>query len=521
MMAYVSKKNKPKTVHELLSELTDTLKQQAEKPNLYGYKPYPQQENFHQSQKFGRLFLGGNQSGKSTSGVVEALWWVTKKHPHRQFHTSLPIHGRIVVVDFMEGMEKIVLPELKRWCPPVELYSGSWLDAWDSYRRTLTFANGGTIEFLSYEQDLEKHAGTKRHFVYFDEEPPEAIFGENMARLLAQEDAGWWIAMTPVEGITWVFDRFVEPKEVVEDVDVFLVNTEENIYLPEGTVKRTLGNLSEDERKVRQQGSFVPKGGRVYPEFQISIHGLADPEWRPPKSWTIWTSMDAGFNNPTCVLWTAVSPDMEHIITFYEMYANELIVDDWAKKILEFEKQWDLNVYCRTGDPAMKQRSPITGTSLQMEYAVRGINLALDSIPKDTSIGVNKIKQYLRPNPRRRNRPFWEAVGERCPNLVDQMRKLQWDYVQSNKLRSQQNRPETIKKLNDHAPDALRYNFTCFPDLTKVQLESSQEDPLYNPWDWQQTLVNMATRPSNVFAPVKPSKAKSVDDDWEMEYFDE
>lgn len=519
---YVRKGKEALSISEMLSQVSETLLAQAEKPNLYGYKPYPKQEDFHKSQKFGRIFLGGNQSGKTTGGCVEAIWWVTKRHPYRKFDTSLPMHGRICCVDFMEGMEKIVLPELKRWVIPSDLKNGSWLDSWDSYRRTLILEDGSDIEFLSYEQDLEKHAGTKRNFIYFDEEPPESIFGENMARLLAQSDAAWWIAMTPVEGITWIYDRFVEPKEAVDDVDVFLVDTEENIYLPEGTVKRTLGNLSADEKKIRQHGSFVPKGGRVYPEFQVSIHGVADEAWRPPPGWTIWMSMDAGFNNPTCILWTAVAPNMEHLVTFNELYASELIVEDWVTKIKDFEKSWNLEVYCRTGDPAMKQRSPITGTSLQMEYATRGINLALDSIPKDTSIGVNKIKQYLRPNPRRNNRPFWEIVGARCPNLVDQMRKLQWDYVQSNKLRSQQNRPETIKKLHDHAPDAIRYNFTCFPDLTEHQLKSTESLDEYVPWSYQQTLVNMATKPSNAFAPAVRRKRKDpeLEDDWEAEFFD-
>jgi phage terminase large subunit-like protein len=512
------------SLSEMLAQLTEGLSTHAEKPNLYGYKPYPQQENFHSSQKFGRIFCGGNQSGKTTGGTVEAIWWATKRHPYRKFNTVLPMHGRICCVDFMEGMEKIVLPEVKRWVLPSDLKNGSWLDSWDSYRRTLTFEDGSDIEFLSYEQDLEKHAGTKRNFIYFDEEPPEAIFGENMARLLAQQDAGWWIAMTPIEGITWIADRFIEPKEEIEDVDVFLVDTEENIYLPPGTVKRTLGNLSEDEKKIRQHGSFIPKGGRVYPEFQSTIHAVVPDTWRPPEGWAIWMSMDAGMNNPTCILWTAVAPNMESIVTFNEIYASDMIVSDIAKRIKEFETEWNLDIYCRTGDPAMKQRNQVTGTSMAMEMAKLGYNLALDSIPKDVTIGVNKIKQYLRPNPRRNNKPYWEIVGNRCPTLVDQMKKLQWDYVHSPKQRSQQNKPETIKKYKDHAPDAIRYNFTCFPDLSMQQLTSQTSLDDYLPWDWQQTLVNMANKPANAYAPVGKRKyvpsVMDYEDDWEVEFYD-
>src|SRR6476659_11156773 len=197
MSKYIGKKNAPLSMADMLSQIKEGLIQQAEKPNLYAYKANPKQAKLHEEPRFGRIYIGGNQSGKTTGSVVEALWWATKKHPFRKFKTQGPIHGRIVVVDFLEGMEKIVLPQIMRWIPLIELKNESWLDSWDSYRRTLTFANGSTIEFLSYEQDLEKHAGTKRNFIYFDEEPPESIYGENMARLLAQKDAGWWCAMTP------------------------------------------------------------------------------------------------------------------------------------------------------------------------------------------------------------------------------------------------------------------------------------------------------------------------------------
>jgi hypothetical protein len=104
------------------------------------------------------------------------------------------------------------------------------------------------------------------------------------------------------------------------------------------------------------------------------------------------------------------------------------------------------------------------------------------------------------------------------------MKKLQWDYVHSPKQRSQQNKPETIKKYKDHAPDAIRYNFTCFPDLSMQQLTSQTSLDDYLPWDWQQTLVNMANKPANAYAPVGKRKyvpsVMDYEDDWEVEFYD-
>lgn len=98
--------------------------------------------------------------------------------------------------------------------------------------------------------------------------------------------------------------------------------------------------------------------------------------------------------------------------------------------------------------------------------------------------------------------------------LCDQMRKLQWEYIQSEKLRSQTNQPERIKKLHDHAPDAIRYMFTQFPDLARP--EEEVYDPLVGN-DYLATLVAMAEKPDNVYAPVGYKKPKQ--DDWTEEYF--
>lgn len=520
MSKYIGKKNTPMSTEDMLKAIKDGIDQQSEKPNLYAYTPHDKQIPFHEDPRFGRLFVGGNQSGKTTACVVEAIWWCTKKHPYRKFHTLGPIHGRVVVVDFLEGMEKIVLPEFKRWIPLIELKNQSWLDSWDNYRRTLTFANGSTLEFLSYEQDLEKHAGTKRNFIYFDEEPPEGIFGENMARLLAQQDAGWWCAMTPTKGISWTDDRFVHPPDneklkVEATVLVIEVDTIDNqAHLPEGTVERTLGMLSADERKMRAHGTYMPRGGRVYPEFQISIHGNVGRDWMPPKSWTVWMAMDSGWTNPTAVLYTAVSPDGKQIITFQEFVDKGLTVKEWSKIMKNYEASMGIEIYNRVGDPAMNQHREITGTSVIIEYSKLGIYIATDGIPRGEAgvkIGVEKVKQYLAGDP-----PHWQISSSRCPILCDQMKKLQWDFIQSDKLRSQVNQPERIKKLHDHAPDAIRYMFTQFPDLAR------HEDEVYDPVvenDYLATLVKMAERPDNVYAPGGPKRWIQRHNDWEEEIF--
>jgi len=71
----------------------------------------------------------------------------------------------------LQGIEKIILPELAKWIPPSDLIKQSWEESYNRGLRTLTLANGSFVEMMTYEMELEKFAGTSRHFIHFDEEP--------------------------------------------------------------------------------------------------------------------------------------------------------------------------------------------------------------------------------------------------------------------------------------------------------------------------------------------------------------
>src|SRR4030095_13273821 len=199
----------------ILAQINAGIKRQAVSPNLYAYVPHEKQRLFHQSTKHTKLYIGGNRSGKTTGGVTEDIFWAIGKHPFRKVPDT-PTRGRVVAVDFIQGVEKIILPEFGRWVPPSYLINGSWEDSYNKQLRTLELTNGSFIEFMSYDQDLEKFSGTSRHYVHYDEEPPKHIFNECQARLI-DTDGSCWLTMTPVEGMTWVFeDLFDKPDEDVE-----------------------------------------------------------------------------------------------------------------------------------------------------------------------------------------------------------------------------------------------------------------------------------------------------------------
>ena len=439
-----------------LSMIADALRSQATLPNMYAYRPHNKQRPFHESTAKKKLYIGGNRSGKTTAGIIEDLWWATGRHPFRAVPQG-GVRGRIISVDFLNGIEKIIFPQIKQWCPVSDLKGGSFEAAYDKQLRTLHFKNGSFIEFMSYDQDLDKFAGTSRHFIHFDEEPPEDIYTENLARLV-DTGGSFWITMTPVEGMTWVYETLYEPAaEGSKSIFVVEVSMTDNPYLDPEAVQSFLEGLSPDERVAREHGRFVQLGGLIYKEFNVGKHVVSP--FTPPKDWLWVASLDHGFNNPTAWLWHAVSHDGS-IVTFEEHYKEQWTVELHAKKVHEINAQYGRVPDFYIGDPSIAQTSAITATSIHTEYVTRGIPIVLGN--NDVKAGINRIARYLKD--RGDGQPHW-VITENCQNLVREMRRYRWKTYANKRVANANNLQEEPHKKNDHACDSARYFFMSRPDL--------------------------------------------------------
>lgn len=460
---------------DLLNQVITGLRTAAVRPNVLGYVPHEKQSVFHSSSTKGRLYIGGNRSGKTTAGVVEGIWRLTGKHPTAKAPfiatPEKPIRGRVIGVDYPNGIEKILLPEYARWTPASELRGGSWDSAYQARLKTLFFANGSQVEFMSYDQDIDKFAGTSRDFEHFDEEPPEEVFNENIARLI---DTGgpWWMTMTPVEGMTWIYDKIYLPGSEGKAKHITIVEAamEENPHLNKSEVELYLSGLDADERRARGQGKFIQMGGLVFKSLDPKVHfsfpddeDFIDINQLKSQAWKWYCSLDHGYNNPTAVLWHAVNGNNE-VVTFGEHYAREMTVQEHAEIIHAKNATYGRKPDIWVCDPALGQRSGITGTSIHQEYASHGIVFALGN--NDVLNGVNKMNQYLRVN---NGHAHWRIQGQ-CHNLMKEIARLRWKTYASKKVGSQNNKQELIHKKDDHAPDSARYFFTLMPDLTPDQL---------------------------------------------------
>jgi phage terminase large subunit-like protein len=462
---------------EALRRLGEGLQEASHQPNLYDYIPSSKQKLFHEDANPDRLYIGGNRSGKSLGSTIEAIWWLTHTHPHRQTPEG-PVRGRVVAVDFLNGVDKIILPLYKQWLPKTYLINGSWEQSYSRERHVLTLNNGSFVEFMSQDQDLDKFAGSSRHFVHFDEECPQTVFRECLARLV-DTDGVWWMSQTPVQGMEWIYDDIYMPaKKGEKNIGIVEAEMADNPTLSREAIDKFLDMLPEEERAIRSKGQYVHLGGSVFPDFTPQTHTIEKGVFTPTPEHRIIRTMDSGYTNPTVWLWLAVDEE-NNVTVFKEHYRAKLTVEEHATIVnqmtRDIENQYGCKVWLTTGDPAIKQTKEQTGTSVQQEYQKYGIYIVVDMIPTDRRIGLERIRQYLKLN-KKSKRPHL-MITDDCPYLIAELPKLRWKKWASPKIAEQNNKLEDIRDRDNHCYDALKYAMTFMSDLapTKYEVNANTE----------------------------------------------
>lgn len=451
--------------NDALRLIMEGLKKQVYAPNMHRYVPHPKQLEFHEDQHKERLFVAGNRSGKSLSCVIEGIYYLTHTHPYRKTPDG-PVRGRVVAVDFLNGIDKTILPLYKQWLPVEYLIDGLWEKSYSQERHTLTLNNGSFVEFMSQDQDLDKFSGTSRHFIHFDEECPRIIFDECLMRLI-DTDGDWWISETPVAGMEWIYDDLYEPaKEGTRDIGLIEASMSDNIYLPASGRERLLSMFTAEERLMREKGQYTTVTGQLFRDYHDTpTHDggnvVDDTMVKLEQHDRLYLTGDHGFNAPTAWLWVIAKPN-KTLIVWKEWYKTQTTVEDHAAAIKRINAEIGRDPYLIFGDPAMNQKSGITGDSIVAEYARWGIQVQTKGITRDKLVGVNKVNQYLKQNPKT-DLPFL-LVAASCENTRREVKGAKAARIVNKLVASRKNAPEGMREKDDHTPDAIRYLVTAMPD---------------------------------------------------------
>ncbi|MCX4362718.1 MAG: terminase family protein [Clostridia bacterium] len=240
-----------------------------------GEKVHKKQLEFHKCQKRNRWVFGGNRSGKTECGAVEAVWWARGIHPYRQNRNN--VSGWIVSLSYEVqrdvAQSKFLSYLNPDWIADIVMLSGKKGSAEYGVIDYVLVKNvlGGTskVSFKSCDQGREKFQGASLDFVWFDEEPPKDVYDECRMRIIDRV-GDIWGTMTPLKGLTWVYDEIYLNSSDDKEVWHQHVEWADNPFLDEKEVASLSANMDEKTLSSRRFGRFCEAEGIVYKEFDIA-----------------------------------------------------------------------------------------------------------------------------------------------------------------------------------------------------------------------------------------------------------
>ena len=216
---------------------------------LAAYAPYAKQVDFHaQGSSFReRLFMAGNQLGKTWAGAFEAAMHATGRYPDWWTGKRFPYATRSMVGSesaelTRKGVQRLLLgpPEMREeWgtgAIPFDCLKDTSMkqgvpDAVSSVVVRHECGEDSVIQFNSYDQGRTKWQADTVDFVWFDEEPPLPIYSEGLTRTNATGGLVY-VTFTPLLGMSEVVKRFLIEKPSSSTVTTMTIDDAEH-YTPE------------------------------------------------------------------------------------------------------------------------------------------------------------------------------------------------------------------------------------------------------------------------------------------------
>lgn len=461
----------PKEAKSVLYEaqlLSEELQRRHREDKLKYYVPHTKQVLFHKCEKRNRWALGGNRTGKTEVGAVEAVWFARGTHPYKKIER--PTSGWVVSltneVQRDVAQQKILSYLNPAWIKGVKMREGRADDfengVIDYILVESVYGGISTIGFKSCDQGRERFQGTSKDWIWFDEEPPLEIYQECLMRTLDCR-GNIWGTMTPLKGLTWVYDTIYLNEQDDPEVWYVAMSWEDNPYLSVDEIERLTFTLTDEELEARKHGKFVALSGLVYKEFREEIH-VIEP-FPVPYEWQDMISIDPGMDAPLSAHFYAVDHDGnvyvvgEHYQKGWNINQHMRALNELANQ-LEWKRDYRGNLSCIM-DAAADQHSLQNERSVAELFRELGMNVNT-SVNKSKWAGIQTVKQYLELRPTYDEARFPNGkpklfIFNCCTAMIKEIKAYRW------KENANGNREEPIKK-NDHAMDELRYYLMSRPE---------------------------------------------------------
>ncbi len=296
----------PSTEFETLLTHTTQVLERASKdgghpkrPRLY--LPYPKQMAFHEAglAHRERLFLAGNQLGKTMAGAFEEAAHATGKYPiwwaGRRF--DRPTHSWVAGVtgeSTRDTVQRALIGEsgrgggaLRRRDVAAKIAARNGVPGLvDTLRINHVSGGTSTIAFKSYEKGREKWQGATLDRVWFDEEPPFDIYTEGLTRTNATGGLVV-LTLTPLLGMSELLNAFLETP--TQDRKVIQMTIDDAFHYTDADRARIIAAYPPHEREARARGIPALGSGRIFP---IEEAAIAIDAFEIPRHWPLIGGID-------------------------------------------------------------------------------------------------------------------------------------------------------------------------------------------------------------------------------------
>jgi len=365
-----------------LAILATEVKRKLAENQLADYKPYAKQLAFHRSGADDgvreRLLIAGNQLGKTFSGSFEAAMHLTGIYPDwwDGIIFEQPTTGwaaSVTTQSTRDTVQRLLLGKPGAWgtgaIPMANLIetkraSGGVPDCVDSI--TVKHISGGTsrLTFKTYDQGRERWQGETLNFVWFDEEPPQAIYTEGLTRTNATAGIVW-TTFTPLLGMSDVVKRFLIEKAPGTSVTTMTIEDAEH-YTPEQR-KAIVAAYPSHEREARAMGIPTLGSGRIFPIAEEVIRELPVTL---NHSWPRIVGLDFGWDHPTAAVWMGWDRDTD-TVHIYDCYRVKEATPIIHAATIKAKGDWIPVAWPHDG----LQHDKGSGVTLANQYRSLGVNM--------------------------------------------------------------------------------------------------------------------------------------------------
>jgi phage terminase large subunit-like protein len=309
-------------------ELYDLLKlknTRAKRNRLTAYRPYAKQREFHAGgvDYRERLFMAGNQLGKTWAGAFEVAMHLTGRYPSWWTGRKFPYAIRAMCGSESAELTRKGVQRLLLGPPEIREEWGTGAIPFDALRDTSMKAGvpdavssivvrhecgeDSVIQFNSYDQGRTKWQADTVDLVWMDEEPPQTIYSEALTRTNATNGLVF-VTFTPLLGMSDVVKRYLLDKPRGTIVTNMTIEDAEH-YTP-AQREAIVASYPEHEREARAKGIPILGSGRVFP---IVEEGIKVDSFPIPPHWARIVGLDFGIDHPTAAVWLAWDRDSDTV----------------------------------------------------------------------------------------------------------------------------------------------------------------------------------------------------------------